>query len=182
MEYNAYTKDTKAEDKAVELYSDVIKLLKENEEINEIAMMLLQSMGYNGFKRWHRYRTRQFHECILRLHNELFDRFHKTVRIEEKPLAYAPASMNAHLMSWKERLADSMEKLGMYAREYINITGMESDIMCHAMHLMARDYEKVCRYYERFAEGDWLAHDMHVVDDMIHYRFKKKEAKHGYKY
>lgn len=182
MEYNTYMQNTKTDDKAVELYSDIIKLLKENEQLNEISMSLLQSMGYNGFKRWHRYRARQFHECILRLNNELFDRFHKTVRIEEKTLTYASASMNAHLMNWKEKLADSMEKLGMYAKEYLNITGAENKILCHALHMMARDYEKVCRYYDRFADGDWLVHDMHIVDDMIHYRYKKKEDKHGYRY
>ena len=116
------------------------------------------------------------------MNNELFDRFRKTVKIERKSLTYAPASVNAHLMNWKEKLSDSMEKLGSYATEYLSMTGTENKIMCHALHLMARDYEKVCRYYDRFAEGDWLTHDMHVVDDMIHYRYKKKEDKHGYKY
>lgn len=182
MDYKTYMTEAKTEDRIAMLYSNIMNLLKENEQINETAMVLLQSMGYNGFKRWHRYRSRQFHEYVIRLNNELFDRFHKTLKMEPVSVTYTPASMNSHLMSWKEKLDESMQKLSTYSKEYFDLVGMENKVVRCAMHTLARDYEKVCRYYERFAEGDWLAHDMHVVDDMIHYRYKKKEEKHGYRY
>lgn len=183
MDYNKYMVDTtKMDDRVLALYSKTAKLLKDNEKMNEIAMAVLQSLGYNGFKRWHRCRSREFHEYSMRLSNELFDKFHMTMKPDETTLAYAPANMNAHLMSWKEMLLDSIEKLGTYSQEYFSLTGMQNDIMECAMHKLTRDYEKVCRYYDRFMEGDWLVHDMHIVDDCIHHRYKKKEDKHGYKY
>ena len=182
MEYDTYLIDTKADDKVLALYSELMELMKEHEHLNETAMSILQSLGYNGFKRWHRYRSRQFHEYFIRLNNEVFDRFHKSVKIEYPTISYATASISSHLMNWKEKLESSMKELAEYSHQYFESMGVCSDIINCAMYIMTRDYEKVCRYYDRFTEGDWLAHDMHVVDDMIHYKFKKKENKHGYKY
>ena len=179
MDYDKYMMRTDSGD-AKDLYTRMVKLLREAEQFNMSAMVVMQSLGYNGFKRWHRYRSRQFHECAIKLMNEAFDRYHEVVKPEQSTLAYSPANMNGHLLSWKDKLEGHMHELCGLAHEYFMLNGTQGKAVKHALHAMSRDYEKVCRYYERFMEGDWLAHDMHVVDDMIHYKFKKKEEAHGY--
>ncbi len=182
MEFDKYLMETKTEDKISTLYNRMITILLETACLNECAMVVLHSKGYNGFKRWHRYRSREFREFVICLDNELFDKFHKTVKHEPVSISYAPANMNSHLVNWKEKLATAIHDLGECNKEYFALTGTTNCIVEDAIHILTRDYEKACRYYERFSEGDWLAHDMHVVDDIIHYKYKKKEEEHGYKY
>lgn len=181
MEYN-YTSiiEAKTEDKLSVIYEKAIKLFKEYARISELAMICMQSKGYNGFKRWHRYRNREFNNFALILHNELFDRFHKVVSTDIPTVTYAPQSMNVHLMTWREKLNQYIDELGECNKEFYTITGTDNCIIECAIKVLAKDYEKVCRYYNRFAEGDWLIHDMHIVDDCIHEKYKKKEERHGY--
>ena len=181
MEYTSYnTTLLETEDKLLLVYSKALKVLKEYARISELAMVCMQSKGYNGFKRWHRYRNREFNNFALILQNELFDRYRKTVKIEIPMINYEPQSMNTHLLNWKEKINQSIIDLGSCNKDYFNLVGTDNCIINEAIETLSKDYEKVCRYYSRFSEGDWLIHDMHIVDDCIHKKFKKKEEHYGY--
>ncbi len=59
---------------------------------------------------------------------------------------------------------------------------MDNKIINDALYKMTKDYEKIGRLIMRFTESDWLALDMHIVDDAIHCKYKAEEEEHGFDY
>lgn len=164
------------------LYDGVCKVLTTHCKVNKLAMRSLQAMGYNGFKRWHRYRSRQFFEMKLCLSNELFDMFRIKGDFKSYDISYDPANMEEHLKSWEGALLDGIQELGTLRKKFFELTGMDSKIISKAMRKLACDYEKVGRLIMRFTESDWLTLDMHTVDDKLHCKYKGKEEKLGLRY
>lgn len=164
------------------LYESICKILSVHCKLNKIAMSKMQIMGYNGFKRWHRYRSRQFFELKLCLANELYDKFRIAPNFKDYELTYSPSSVEEHLRSWDKALLDAIQELGTLNKEYYQLAGVNCCVIENAMHKIVRDYEKVGRLLKRFTESDWLTLDMHIVDDKLHEKYKEKENARGFKY
>lgn len=164
------------------LYENVCKILTTHCKINKLAMRSLQALGYNGFKRWHRYRSRQFFEFKICLANELFDKFKIKANFKSYEINYDPVSVEEHLKSWEKVLLTGIQELGTANKKYFELTGARSEIIKCAMSKLVRDYEKVNRLIMRFTESDWLTLDMHIVDDKLHCKYKEKEEKYDFKY
>lgn len=157
------------------VFETVHKVLSVHCKLNRLAMCALQVMNYNGFKRWHRYRSRQLFDMDVLLSNELFDRFRIKADFKDYELTYNPSSLEEHLKSWEKALLDGIQTLGEQGKAFYELTGMKCGIVDRAMRKLSHDYEKTGRYIRRFSESDWLALDMHIVDDRLHDKFKKKE-------
>lgn len=164
------------------LYESVCKVLTTHCKINKLAMRSLQAMGYNGFKRWHRYRSRQFFEMKLCLSNEIYDKFRIKADFKSYEITYDSKNMEEHLKSWDSVLLEGIQELGILHKRFFELTGMDNGIINKAICKMTRDYEKVGRLIMRFTESDWLTLDMHIVDDKLHEKYKEKENAHGFKY
>ena len=164
------------------IYEKLYKVLCIHTKLNLLAMTSLQGLGYNGFKRWHRYRSREFFELKLLTRNELYDKFRIVADFKDAELSYSPLSMEEHLKAWDEVLLEGIQELGEVCKDYYEIAGVNCCIAKCAMEKLMRDYEKVGRYLKRFTESDWLTLDMHIVDDALHCKYKAKEEEHGYKY
>lgn len=169
---------TQASDKIRYIFSEVANIFSNYSSINFNAMVIMQSLGFNGFKRWHRIRSKEFHALKICLANELFDVFRKKADFKDELISYDVPSMEVHLKTWDSFLKESILKLGDLNKEFYNETGLECEIVSKAVKIMKYDYEKVGRYYERFSSSDWLNLDMHIVDDCVHTRMKKREEKH----
>lgn len=165
-------------DKIILLFNEIAKIFSDYSKINFKAMCKMHSMGFNGFKRWHRIRSKQFYKLTICLANELFDVFRKEASFEDFQVTYNVTSMDMHLRTWDSFLEDSISKLGDLNKQFYNETGYECKLICFALERMKYDHEKVGRYYKRFSESDWLNFDMHFVDDNIHEKMKRKEEKH----
>lgn len=157
------------------LFESTDKILAVHCKLNEIAMTITQSIGYNGFKRWHRYRSKEFLELKFALENLLFDEFRITPTIKEYELTYSPSSLEEHLRSWDSALSESIENLGSISNEYYETVGRDCKPIEKAIKIMVKDKEKIGKYIERFTQSDWLTLDMHIVDDKIHKKYKEKE-------
>ena len=181
LNYNIQNEKT-MEESITELYENINKILTIHCKLNKMAMNSCHSLGYNGFKRWHRYRSIEFFELKICLANELFDKFRIKSNFKEYELNYSPNSIEEHLKSWDKALLDAIQELGNLNKKYYEETGMNCKIIECSLHKMIKDYEKVGRYLKRFNESDWLTLDMHIVDDKIHEHYKCKEEKYGYKY
>jgi len=174
--------DRKMSDEVRDVYSRLYNILCIHTKLNILSMSALQSMGYNGFKRWHRCRVRDFMELKLKLRCEMYDKFRIKPSFNDVEVNYDPTSMEEHLKSWDKALLDGIQELGNISKEFYQIAGISCEIAKCAMHKMMKDYEKVGRYHKRFTESDWLTLDMHIIDDSLHCKYKAKEEEHGYKY
>lgn len=161
------------------LYEAVHKVLLTHSKLNCKAMCAAQALGYNGFKRWHRYRSKQFFDLALKLSNELTDRFRIKADFRDYELNYSPASLEEHLKTWEKAVLDGIQELGELGKSYYELTGTKCGIVEAAITDMSCDYGKIGRYIKRFNESDWLALDMHIVDDRLHDKYKQKEEGTG---
>ncbi len=183
LSYNLGEKSEKSMAESVaSLYESIARILTTHCKLNMIAMSKMQVLSYNGFKRWHRYRSRQFHELKLCLANELYDKFRIAPTFKDYEITYSPANVEEHLKSWDKALLDAIQELGTLNKEYYEVVGVNCCMIEKAMGKMMRDYEKVGRLLKRFTESDWLTLDMHIVDNKLHEKYKTKEVEHGFKY
>lgn len=170
------------QDSVTSIYERINKVLSVHCKLNKLAMTATQSLGYNGFKRWHRCRSRKFFELKICLANELFDKFRIVANFKDYEVNYSPASIEEHLKSWESAIMEAIQELGTINKDYFELTGISCGMVERAMCKMVRDYEKIGRLIKRFTESDWLTLDMHIVDDKLHEKYKAKEEKYGYKY
>ena len=168
-------------DAVTSIYTRLYELLCIHTKLNILAMSAMQSMGYNGFKRWHRYRSHQYMKLKLKVRTEMYDKFRLIPNFKDVEISYSPKSMEEHLKSWESAILSAIQELGTVNKDFYETAGINCKIAKCAMCKMMKDYEKVGRYYKRFTESDWLTLDMHIVDDSIHEKFKKKEARYEYK-
>lgn len=157
------------------LFESMHKVVSLHCKLNKMAMCAAQSLGYNGFKRWHRHNARQFFDYDIKLANEIFNRFRIKAGFKDYDVSYSPSGIDEHLKSWEKALLEGIQELGELGKSYYELTGMECCAASSALKDMAHDHEKVCRYIKRFMESDWLAIDMHIVDDRLHEKYKQNE-------
>lgn len=152
-----------------ELFKKIDAILDEHLLLNKKAMISCQSLGFNGFKRLHRMNTKRFLCWQLKSANMLFDRYR--VPLHE----YSSMDLKEHLATWDKKLEEDIKILGQLNKEYLEKSGVENCVIKDALNLLVKNHEKTGRWYKRFEETDWLSHDMHVVDDRLHDKFKKEE-------
>ena len=160
-----------------ELYDSIIKVLKELEVKNENAMIICHSLGYNGFKRWHRRRTKMFKCWAIQLANDLFDNYRAKAIVPTTNASYSIMSLKEHLAEWDKFLEISLISLTEKNKDFFDSTGTMSCVLKKAIHQLQKDREKVRRWFTRFSETNWSAHDVHVVDYFIHEHERKQEKK-----
>lgn len=160
-----------------EQYDITIKLLKELAAKNECAMVLCHSIGYNGFKRWHRRRIKKFNRLAIGLTNELFDNYRKVPNVTAISSMYSVNSLQEHLAAWDHELEKAIITLTDNSKKFFELSGKINCFIDKAICRLVKDREKVRRWYARMAEGNWSSHDMHYVDDYLHKKEKKREGK-----
>lgn len=172
--------DSKAEksmeDSILEIYKRANKIVSAHCKLNKAAMSAMHALGYNGFKRWHRYRSSQFYHICLWLENEAFDKFRVQGNFKGDEVSYSPSDMQEHLRSWDKALVEGSAELGDLQKELFNLTGDKSLAFEKALEILEKDFKRTGRLLKRFYESDWLALDMHTADEAIHAKYKKKEA------
>lgn len=157
-----------------ELYAKVEAILDEHQQISEQAMIAMQALGYNGFKRLHRCDAKKY-ECLrLKLANGLFDKYRTKLKFKCSHVEYEPVSLRDHLATWDMKLEQSIKELAKLSKEFFDATGTINPVIKKALCLMTHHFEKTGRWYARFEDTNWLAHDVHVLDDRVHDKYKRK--------
>ena len=158
-----------------EIYKRADNLIITHLMVNDDAMKITQSIGYNGFKRMHRYMAKelmckhQYLNCIY------FDRFRKTFETDISIPTYKPVSFKDHLEKWKALLESGIQELGELNQEHFDLIGVTSEPIECVMNLFVKKLEKVNRWIMRFNESNWNSMDLHCVDDYIHKKYKEME-------
>ena len=145
--------------------------------LNGDAMKACHMLGFNGFKRMHRWNVSKFTKLHLKLENKAVDQFRMMLDADIKGFKYQPANLKDHLQKWDAKLHEDINELARLNNLYREIGGTDNRIVTCAMKKMCRNYEKIGRWLKRFEEGGWSSHDIHYVDDMIHAKYKKMEIK-----
>lgn len=162
------------------IYDKVSHILEKHAQLNKEASAVLQSMGYNGFKRLHRYNLKAFQCWQMKLANILFNLKREKLDMQAMNLNYSPMSLKDHLQKWIEELEYALKELGELNKMHFETCGMTSCIIEEAMNLMLDNLGNAQRDYYQFENCDWLEMYTYVVDRRWHEKMKEKEKEHDY--
>ena len=158
-------------------YLDILKIGCQLEYALNDAMILCQSWGYNGHKRLYRYYNKRFHCYLIGIENEMYDDHFIVAPLQNESYpAYQPADIKEHSAKWLATLKDACKKLATNNVALVQATGKQS---CHVKCLLKDVYklkEKAHRFWQRGENVEWMAHDLHRQDDVLHDKMKAKEG------
>jgi len=159
-----------------ELYRKIDEILLSYTFIHEKAMKACQALGYNGMKRMHRCKAKEFYCLHIQLSNELYDKYRTVLDTNISDFNYKPTNLKEHLTWLDNKMKESIGMLGQYNNSYISSVGKSCGVVETAMGCLVHDYEKTGRWIKRFDESQWSSHDMHYVDDRLHDKYKEIEG------
>ena len=159
-----------------EIYKRADNLIITHLMVNDDAMKICQSIGYNGFKRLHRCLAKELMCKHQWLNCTYFDRFRKTFETDISIPSYKPVSFKDHLEKWKTLLENGIQELGELNQEYFDLIGFNNEVLECVASIFAKKLEKVNRWITRFNESSWNSIDIHLVDDELHKKMKEKEG------
>lgn len=160
-----------------EIYKNVDRIILKHLMINDDAMKICQSLGYNGFKRMHRVNSRKLLNNHLELENNMFDKYRLILNTNVEVSKYDPVNIKNHLDKWKQALEEDIKQLGNLNYKHMETVGISNNIIESLICLFIHDYEKTSRWYARFNESNWNPIDMHAVDDRLHEKIKQDEER-----
>lgn len=158
-----------------QIYMNVDKIILSHLMINDTAMQYCQALGYNGFKRYHRYEAKYLMCKHQELETSYFDRYRKILVSDIDAPIYSPVDLKEHLSSWKNLLETDIQQLSELNQEHFDIVGMTNCIIEEIICDFIKKLEKVNRWISRFDESMWNSIDCRIVDDYLHLKMKKKE-------
>lgn len=158
-----------------DIYKSIDKIVLKHLMINDEAMKICQSLGYNGFKRLHRVNSKKLLDEHIKLENDMFDKYRKLLNVVPDVVTYNPVNLKMHINEWKKILDEDIDVLGQLNFNHIQLIGLSNDVIECLIKIFIHDYKKVCRYYQRFSESNWNSIDMHLVDDKLHKKYKDYE-------
>jgi hypothetical protein len=157
------------------IFKSVDTIILKHLMINDSAMKLTQSWGYNGFKRLHRVKAKKMLCEHLKLENCMFDKYRTVLETDVKGIEYSPSNIKYHISQMKETLESDIRELGKLNYKHIELVGISNSVIECVLECFMHDYEKMCRWFARFNESSWNSIDLRLLDDQLHSKYKKIE-------
>lgn len=159
-----------------QIYKNVDNILIEHIMLNDDAMKYMQSYGFNGFKRLHRYLEKELVCLHQQLENCFYDKYQKVLTTTNlSTSSYQPLDLKSHLEKWGNQLNRAIQELGELNQAHFDAVGITNNIIEDTICIFLKKHEKVSRWIKRFNESNWNSLDCHIVDDRLHEKMKKKE-------
>ena len=163
-----------------ELYNSICKLLCQLIRSYEEAMVICQSMQYEGRKRVYQTKAIDFKKYKVCLMKELYDKYRVTATAHHETIPYTARGYKDHLIKWDAYLKEHIDNLVELNKQYVAHTGFKNCIVEHVLCDLLTDYQKTGRDIKRFTEGGWNSIEMHSVDHEYHEKEKMVHEKKGY--
>jgi len=149
---------------------------------NDKSKDVTHFMNLQGFKRWHRFNTREDMEAIMQIKSHIIDHYHEMPELVIEALDYNATDLKSHLDAWEdmdEKFITDLSQLktdlivpGNYHVEACLIQGILDKIFTELKYL-----ERVKNELESEA---YSAYCIHMMSHRIHdcYKGKEEELQH----
>lgn len=164
-------------DNIITVLSKMLAIALKYVMLNDEAMNSMHLLGYNGFKRWHRIKTKEFLCYSIEIENDTIDKYRKKLDVDIVNIDYKPMSLKEHLSNLDNILLEDIKQLGILLNEYRGFVGKGYCVAEEMLSCLVKSYEKTGRWLKRFEETQWMGHDIHVLDDALHSKMKEIEGK-----
>lgn len=143
------------------------------------SMNVCQSLGYNGLKRFHRCKIKEFNNYLICLENKSIDYWGIVLTNIKADESYKPSSIMNHASSMIEKLETVLKKLGELNNEFLQLHGtFAPDAQCaiKCTFKVMEKYKRIIKRYEEIGNHATAIHDLHTWDDILHKKMKEYES------
>lgn len=162
-----------------EILTEITDISMQLSVLNFKSMAICHKLGFNGFKRWHKCYAKKLFDLSICLELKAFDYYSVIIEPEGEISKYDAKSIIYHFQSFKELLEKALADIGTLNKEFIDLTGFNAPVVKHIKKILLKQIEKcnrmVYRYKSIGSEATGL-HDLHMYDDELHKKLKKKEV------
>ena len=161
-----------------EILTDLGSLYLAQVMLHVDSMNMCQSLGYNGLKRFHRCKVKEFNNYLICLENKSIDYWGIPLTNVKADETHKPSSIMNHASSMLEKLEMYLKKLSQYNNEFMQLHGtMAPDAECaiKSTFKVMEKYRRIIKRYEEIGNHATAIHDLHTWDDRLHDKIKKYE-------
>ena len=144
--------------------------------LNECAMNACHQFNMQGFKRLHRFYSREFFDKSLKVRNFSLDFLQEPLYSEGSDTIHTPSSLKESMSVFISNMQALLKKLAEANNAYRADYGVGFGCGEEMMKCMAMLLCKFRRWYDRFEKNGWAAHDLFVLDNWLHAKYKEREA------
>ena len=160
-----------------QIFDKVSQILEKHILINKHATIIMQSLGYNGFKKMHFCLMKKFQKKQIKLAYKLFDIEGEKLDLSQVALTYNVSSLKEHLKSWLEELKYAVKELGSLNKDFFNTYGYSCEAIECIIEIMLKLLKYVHKWYNRGETTDWLEMDLFLLDDKIKKHYEEEYAR-----
>lgn len=161
-----------------EILTEITDITMELSILNFKSMTICQRLGFNGFKRWHKCYAKELFDLSICLELKAFDYYSVNIEPTGEISRYEAKSIIYHFQTFKELLEKALTDIGLLNKEFIDLTGFNAPVVKHIKKILLKQIEKsnrlIFRYKSIGSEATGM-HDIHMFDDELHKKYKRKE-------
>lgn len=161
-----------------EILTDLGSLYLSQVMIHIDSMNICQSLGYNGLKRFHRCKIKEFNNYLISLENKSIDYWSIVLNNVKSDESHKASSIMNHVSSILEKMETHLKKLGELNNEFMQLHGtFAPDCECaiKSTFKIMEKYKRILKRYEEIGNHATAIHDLHTWDDRLHDKIKKYE-------
>lgn len=146
------------------------------------AYVCMIELNLHGFKRLHRFLSKEFQNLYLDLQKETFEHTNQVTPSSIEYDKYKPKDLKEHLESWSMILEKHLKEIGIIIKSIFEEHGFIPCVAQELQKILYRNLIKNERAIKEFEDCDWAYDVIYRYDKHLHKKMKKEEeTKHGYK-
>jgi hypothetical protein len=157
------------------IFTDIGSLALYMSMAHSESMKACQMLGYNGFKRKHRYRAKEFYDLMLSVQNHSIEYTQQNINLTIGDISYSPKTLKEHLEFMVIDFDDKLKKIGVLNSEFVTKTGFECEKAECIKEWILHDLIKFKRWLAKFNACMWNESVVNDIDMHIHAVMKEKE-------
>lgn len=160
----------------LELLNEVGSLILSNLMFHSDSKNSCHKLGYNGFKRWHRYASREDFEVVGKVEAHIVEYFDVKPVFTSTYIETMPTSLAEHLNAWYEREFSKFLRLNdIKSILETNRMYVEAELVQCIIVMVLYEVKKIKRVIKDMENVSYNPHHISIVDMKLHCKYKKKE-------
>lgn len=141
------------------------------------AYVCMIKLNMHGYKRLHRYLSKEFHDFYLRVQNNSLESTGKAIENNSSFEVYTVKNLKEHLIKWNEKLEVHLKKVSKIIKDIFEEEGY---ISCTAQEIQKCLFKNLIRNeraLQKFEDCNWDYNTIYHHDRYLHEKIKEKEHK-----
>ncbi len=162
--------------KSEELLNKLSKICLDELMFSSDAYICMIELNLHGYKRLHRYLSKEFYNLYLELQNKIVEKYDRALPMPKEFKKYTTDSLKEHLEHWTEILKEHLKEVGEIIKGVFEEDGY---IPCVAQKVQKKLYKNIIkneRALQKFEDCDWSYEVIYQHDYYLHSKLKELEG------